>query len=69
MNAHLDRDIRWKGVLYKAGDREIPDDLAIALGLGEQSPDEQSSADEPTEPLPPPPAPAPKLTKRQKREL
>ncbi|HEY9697021.1 MAG TPA: hypothetical protein V6D10_07145 [Trichocoleus sp.] len=59
MNAHLERDISWRGKLYQAGDRQIPDGLAIALGL-------ESSADEPTEPLPPLPTTAPKPAKRQK---
>lgn len=33
MKAQLDRDYGWKGQLYSAGETEIPDDLAEAIGL------------------------------------
>jgi hypothetical protein len=33
MKAKLTEDYLWRGVTYLKGDREIPDDLAIALGL------------------------------------
>lgn len=37
MRAHLTRDQLWNGNFYLAGDRDIPDDLAIALGLQPES--------------------------------
>ena len=33
MQTTLAADISWRGVPYEMGDREVPDDLAIALGL------------------------------------
>lgn len=33
ITVHLDEDKCWKGVIYLAGDREIPEDLAEILGL------------------------------------
>jgi hypothetical protein len=33
MQVNLTEDQSWRGVLYPAGDREVPDELAIALGL------------------------------------
>lgn len=33
MLVHLTEDKLWRGRLYPTGDREIPDDLAIALGF------------------------------------
>lgn len=33
--AHLTTDQLWRGQLYLAGDRSIPDDLAIALNLAQ----------------------------------
>jgi hypothetical protein len=33
MKATLTQNIGWRGATYLKGDRQIPDDLAIALGL------------------------------------
>lgn len=38
MKATLTEAQLWRGVLYPAGDREIPDDLAIALNLKPATP-------------------------------
>ena len=33
MKVHLTEDKGWRGQIYLKGDREIPDELAIALGF------------------------------------
>lgn len=52
---HLERDQLWGGQFYLAGDRDVPDDLAIALGLHSKPPPEdlETLPDEPEQDLPP----------------
>jgi len=40
MKTHLTEDKLWRGRLYPKGDRDIPADLAAALGLGASTHDE-----------------------------
>lgn len=37
IQAHLTEDYLWRGGLYEKGDRLIPEDLAIALGIQPES--------------------------------
>jgi hypothetical protein len=66
IQAHLTFNVGWRGATYLKGDRQIPEELAIALGLTSQVMEESKSdtltdLDEPS----PPTKPAPK-TKRRK---
>ena len=53
MKTTLKEDMLWRGVEYPAGEREIPDELAIALGLVVIDPTETAQPI-----LNPPPIPA-----------
>jgi hypothetical protein len=69
IQAHLTFNVGWKGATYLKGDRQIPDELAIALGITSQVMEESKSVSvsdlnepgAPAEPI----KPAPK-TKRRK---
>lgn len=64
IKVHLTEDNLWRGVTYLKGDREIPEDLAIALGIQEEAkPPEQLTPDPTPESTPEPP----KTTTRRKR--
>lgn len=39
MLATLTEDMLWQGKLYEKGEREIPDDLAEAMGLKQPEPE------------------------------
>lgn len=49
MKVTLNEDKAWRGQVYLTGDREIPEDLAIALGLTEKA--ESGTPDSPRYPL------------------
>jgi hypothetical protein len=55
IQAHLTTNVGWRGATYLKGDRQIPDELAIALGLTSQVMEESKSVsvsdlDEPSAP-------------------
>lgn len=50
MKVTLTEDKAWRGQVYLMGDREIPEDLAIALGLTEKA-EASGTPDSPRQPL------------------
>lgn len=51
IKANLPESYGWKGQIYEQGDREIPDDLAIALGLLPPTLEEPGTPDLPGTPM------------------